>query len=160
LPVDDGQPAFFRLRGVDQHAFHSGTFFSKHSTCPRGANDAGLTRSETKGIAGVVQRTPGGVEFTPAGEAVSHRQKVRIDNINTKISLQSVREQGAPEPVFRIGVSWRRIGLRACVPLSAGASSLQAMRASGIDLPAPLGVKAGLNSPIGKQLPFKSTTYS
>ena len=46
------------------------------------------------------------------------------------------------------------------MPLSAGAFSLQAMRASGIDLPALLGVKAGLNSPIGKQLPFKSTTYS
>ncbi len=46
------------------------------------------------------------------------------------------------------------------MPLSAGAFSLQAMRASGIDLPALLGVKAGLNSPTGKQLPFKSTTYS
>ena len=50
--------------------------------------------------------------------------------------------------------------MRACVPLSAGAFSLQAMRASGIDLPARLGVTVGLNFPVGKQLPFKSTTYS
>ena len=50
--------------------------------------------------------------------------------------------------------------MRACVPLSAGAFSLQAMRASGIDLPARLGVTGGLNFPVGKQLPFKSTTYS
>ena len=46
------------------------------------------------------------------------------------------------------------------MPLSAGAFSLQAMRAGGIDLPARLGVTGGLNSPVGSQLPFKSTTYS
>jgi 23S rRNA pseudouridine955/2504/2580 synthase len=62
--------------------------------------------------------------------------------------------------VFRIWVSWRRINRRDCVPLSAGAFSLQAMRTGGIDLPARLGVTAGLNSPVGSQLPFKSTTYS
>ena len=46
------------------------------------------------------------------------------------------------------------------MPLSAGAFSLQAMRAGGIDLPAQLRVMGGLNSPVGSQLPFKSTTYS
>jgi hypothetical protein len=40
LPVHDREPALLSLRRVDQHPFHSGTFFSKHSTCPRGANDA------------------------------------------------------------------------------------------------------------------------
>lgn len=34
------------------------------------------------------------------------------------------------------------------------------MRAGGIDLPAQLRVMGGLNSPVGSQLPFKSTTYS
>jgi len=27
LSIDDCQPAFFRLRGVDQHALHGVTFF-------------------------------------------------------------------------------------------------------------------------------------
>jgi 23S rRNA pseudouridine955/2504/2580 synthase len=62
--------------------------------------------------------------------------------------------------VFRIWVSWRRLARWDCVPLSAGAFSLQAMRIGGIDLPARLGVTGGLNSPVESQLPFKSTTYS
>ncbi len=117
-------------------------------------------RSAADATAAAVQQTGGKVEIKPAGTAVSQRQKVRIDNINTSLSLQSVREPEASEAVFRIWVSWRRIGLHASVPLSAGASSLQAMHARGIDLPAVLGVTAGLNSSVEKQLPFKSTTYS
>jgi hypothetical protein len=34
LSVDDGQPAFFGLRGVDQHAFHGVTFILQNITCP------------------------------------------------------------------------------------------------------------------------------
>jgi len=107
-------------------------------------------RSAANSAAKTARRTGGRVEIRPAGAAVSQRQKERIDSINTGISLQSVRKQCACEPVFRIWVSWRRIDLRASVPLSAGASSLQAMRASGIDLPAPLGVTGGLNFPVRK----------
>ncbi len=42
LSVDDGQAAFFSLRGVDQHPFH-GLHPSSISTCPVGAHEVGLT---------------------------------------------------------------------------------------------------------------------
>ena len=62
MSIDDRQPAFFRLRGVDQHALHSVTFFIADMSTSQTRNERGLNdacrRFETDGIAGDATRLP------------------------------------------------------------------------------------------------------